>query len=104
MRFIAGFLLTALAVAATNTGEKLLDAVRSDDQAAVARLIRDGADVNTREPDGACALSWAVVRGNIPVAESLLKAGANPNLTNELGVGPLSLALEKGSAKLANIL
>ena len=82
MRFIAGFLLTALALAATNAGEKLLDAVRSDDQAAVARSIQDGADVNAREQDGATALSWAVVRGNIPVTELLLKAGANPNLTN----------------------
>ena len=104
MRIIAGFLLIALPVAATNAGERLLDAVRSDDQSAAARLIRDGADVNTREPDGASALSWAVVRGNISVAESLLKAGANPNLTNELGVGPLSLALENGSPKLATIL
>ena len=53
MRIIAGFLLIAFPVAATNAGERLLDAVRSDNPSAVARLIQDGADVNAREPDGA---------------------------------------------------
>ena len=104
MRIIAGFLLAALPILATSAEERLLDAVRSDDQSAVARLIQDGADVNAREEDGGTALSWAIVRSNIAVSQSLLKAGADPNLANESGIGPLSLAVTNGSSVLAALL
>ena len=70
---------------APSAEETLIDAARSDDQIRGSRLIRDGADVNAREEEGGTALSWADMRSNIAVAESLLKAGANPNLANELG-------------------
>ena len=43
-------------------------------------------------------------RSNIAVAEFLLKAGADPNLTNELGIGPLSLAITNGSSAIARLL
>jgi ankyrin repeat protein len=101
----AGFLISGLlSVAAANLGQTLVDATRSDDNSAVARLIRDGADVNAREQDGATALSWAAMRSNVVAAEMLLKAGANPNLMNELGVGPLALAVENGSAAITALL
>lgn len=75
----------------------LIDAVKSDDLAAVERLLRAGANVNETEPDGATALAWAATRVNHDVAALLLRAGANPNLTNELGIGPLALAIAGGA-------
>ena len=61
-------------------------------------------DVNAREQDGATALAWAAVRCNPGIAKLLLKAGANPNLTNEQGVGPLYLAISNGSTEMVELL
>ncbi len=84
--------------ATSKFGEALIDGARSDDRAAVAMLLERAADVNAREDDGTTALAWAAARSNITIAELLLKAGANHDLTNELGIGPLSLAIPNGSA------
>jgi len=68
-------------------GEALIDAARSDDRAAVVALLDQKADVNAREDDGTTSLAWAATRSNTGIAELLLKAGANPDLTNEMGIG-----------------
>ena len=96
--------LLAVLPGSASSPDAILRAVQSDDAAAVARLIRERANVNAREPDGATALAWAAMRSNIAVAELLLKAGADPNLTNETGVSPLSLAITNGSAAIAALL
>src|SRR5450755_991142 len=85
-------------------GADLIDAVRNDDPAAAAALVKKRADVNAREEDGATALAWAAIRGNIESATLLLKAGANPNLTNEQGIGPLYLAITNGAPAVAQLL
>src|SRR5947208_10200948 len=83
--------MLAVLPASASSPDAILRAVQSDDAVAVARLIREHANVNAREQDGATALAWAAMRSNIAAAELLLKAGADPNLTNEMGVSPLSL-------------
>ncbi len=93
-------LALALTLSAREPGA-LLDAVRSDDRAAVERLLKAGADPNEREQDGATPLSWAATRANTTIASLLLKAGANPNLTNELGLSPLAIAIANGAVDLA---
>jgi len=85
-------------------GSALIDASRNDDRTAVAVLVTQRIDVNAREGDGATALAWAAIRSNIDIAALLLKAGANPNLTNELGIGPLSLAIANGSTAMVRLL
>jgi hypothetical protein len=97
---IAVLVAAANVAAGSESSFPLIDAVRADDQAAVARITAEGADVNAREPDGSTALAWAAMRSNVAVADLLLKAGANPNLTNELGIGPLSLAMENDSEEI----
>ena len=82
----------------------LLDAVQGDDRAAVVKLLAQGAEVNAQEPDGATALAWAVFRCNAGIARQLLDAGANPDLTNELGIGPLWLAIQAHSADMVELL
>ncbi len=83
-------------------GGALSDAVRGDDRSAVEKLLRDGANPNERESDGATPLAWAATRTNAEITGVLLKAGADPNLTNELGIGPLALAISNASAAIVN--
>lgn len=78
----------------------LLDAARGDDRGAVEQLLKQGANPNERESDGATPLAWAATRTNTEIAGMLLKAGADPNLTNELGIGPLALAIANGSSEI----
>lgn len=80
----------------------LLDAVRSDDRPAVEQLLKQGANPNDRESDGATPLAWAAVRANPDITALLLNAKADPNLTNELGIGPLSLAITNGAPKIVD--
>ncbi|HZT31960.1 MAG TPA: ankyrin repeat domain-containing protein [Bryobacteraceae bacterium] len=100
------FSVPALAAppAAAGSGEALLEAVQNDDQAAVETLLKQKADVNAREDDGATPLAWAALRSNAGIAALLLKAGANPNLRNEQGISPLYLAITNGSPAVVKLL
>lgn len=87
------------AAAETADGRALIAAAKRGDRAAVTRLLRT-VPVNTRAGDGSTALAWAVYADDATLAETLLKAGADPNLLNDYGVGPLSLACGNGNDAL----
>jgi ankyrin repeat protein len=60
--------------------EALMAAVRADNTADVAQLIKKGADANSRtSPNGWSALHYAARNGNVEVVQQLLSAGADPN-------------------------
>jgi ankyrin repeat protein len=60
--------------------EALMAAVKADNSADVAELIKKGADANSRtSPTGWSALHYAARNGNVEVVQQLLSAGANPN-------------------------
>src|SRR6185312_16415307 len=102
--------LSAVAVAAKAAtlpvaeSNALVEAVQADDRASVARILATHPNVNFQQDDGSTALAWAAVRCNIEVAQLLMKAGANPNLTNEQGVGPLYIAIENRSTPMVRML
>ena len=102
--------LSAVAVAAKAAtlpvadSNALVEAVQADDRASVARILATHPNVNSQQDDGSTALAWAAVRCNTEIARLLLKAGANPNLTNEHGVGPLYIAIENRSAPIVRML
>jgi ankyrin repeat protein len=100
---VAVALLAALP-ALGKLGDALIEAARADDQSGVAAVVRQGVDVNTREEDGTTALAWAANHSNLTIAELLLSKGANPDLTNALGIGPLSLAITNGSKAIVRLL
>jgi ankyrin repeat protein len=52
-------------------------------------LIRDGADVNAKGPNGHTALWCAAQQGRIELCELFVATGAVVNETEERGVGPL---------------
>ncbi|MFN7934789.1 MAG: ankyrin repeat domain-containing protein [Bryobacteraceae bacterium] len=85
-------------------GDALLDAARNDDRAAVAALIAQKAELNARDADGTTALGWAAARSNVEIASLLLNAGADPSLTNELGIGPLMIAITNGAGEMVKLL
>ncbi|MDQ2900874.1 MAG: ankyrin repeat domain-containing protein [Acidobacteriota bacterium] len=88
----------------TTFGPALIDAVQNDDPSQVVALLAKHVDVNAREEDGSTALAWASVRCNREIAALLLKADANPNLTNDRGIGPLYLAMTNGAPAIVQLL
>ena len=79
---------------------RLADAMQKQDKAAVGTLIRDKANVNAAQPDGATALHWAVHWDDLETAQLLIGAGANVNARNEYSATPLSLACTNGNAAM----
>lgn len=49
----------------------------------ICRLLSDGVNVNTRHPLGWTALQVASINGQLQVVETLLKAGADPDLGDD---------------------
>ena len=56
--------------------------------------------MNALAADGATALHWAAERDDVSLADTLLKAAAKPDLANDYGVKPLTLAAGNGSAPM----
>jgi len=69
-------------------------------------LLDHDADINHQDRRGWSALHAAAQEGNNHIIELLLKAGANPNLTDSYGNGPLWIATlnAKGVETIPNLL
>ena len=78
----------------------IADAAERRAVAALRALVKQGADVNAPQPDGATAVHWAAHWDDVAIASELLRAGADPNAANDYGVTPLLLAAENGSAEM----
>jgi ankyrin repeat protein len=85
---------------AAGPDRRVVDAAKRDDLKAVEEAIRQKADVNAAQPDGATPIHWAAHHGDLPIAEALIKAGVNVNVTEEGGVTPLALAAMNGDAAM----
>lgn len=69
-------------------------AARENALAAGRALVAGGADLDAVDPDGATALVIAIINAHYEFAEVLLEAGADPNITDESGMGPLYAAVD----------
>src|SRR5215831_16629195 len=74
------------------TKADLADAAMRGDQTTVRTLLRQKADVNAAQIDGATALHWAVYNDDLETAKLLIQAGARPDAANREGITPLYLA------------
>jgi uncharacterized protein len=83
---------------------RVADAAEKRDSKAVAALLKQGADVNAPQPDGATALHWAAHWNDVAAAKVLTAAGAKANAANDYGVTPLFLAATNGSADMIGLL
>jgi ankyrin repeat protein len=81
--------------------ELVADAAERRDVDALRALLKQGADPNAAQADGATALHWAVHWDDHQAVDILVRAGAKPDSLNDLGVFPLSLACANGSGAMA---
>jgi uncharacterized protein len=63
---------------------------------ALAQLAA-GADVNQRSVDGTTALHWAVYRQDVELVVALLMQDADPDIRNDYGASPMTVASEHGN-------
>src|SRR5262249_3858658 len=61
---------------------ELLVAVRNGDHSQVQKLLRDGADVNTADSEGATALMHSVIESDLKMMKLLIDNKANVNAKN----------------------
>ena len=83
---------------------KIVDAAEHQDMGLVRTLLVNGVDANSKQPDGATALHWAVHWNDIATAEVLIGEGANVNAVNRSGESPLALACGNGNATMVQAL
>jgi ankyrin repeat protein len=102
---LIAFAITAVVCGAEGSGLPLVEAARSGNREQLRSLIEQKkVDVNASEADGSTALHWASHRDDSESALLLIRAGANVNSTNDLGVTPLWSGCQNGSAALVQAL
>lgn len=101
---VARWLVAVLVVAglgATDREAALLDAVKAGDVSVVRMLVQQQkVSANASEIDGTTALAWAVQHNSEPIADVLLRAGADAARANRYGMAPVFLAAANGNAAI----
>jgi len=82
----------------------LTNAVTSGDEKAVSALLANGADVNETTGGGQTALILAVIFGHTNLIKLLLRAGADPQQRDNLGLNALEWAQRRGLPEAIAIL
>ncbi len=70
----------------------------------LAQMLRQGFDVDTCDYDGRTGLMLASAHGNLEIVHSLLAAGAEPSLKDNLGGSALLEACKGGHENLVRVL
>ena len=103
-KLLAILLLSATPFTASAAENKLLAAVKTDDHAALKKLLAAHVNVNAPLPDKSTVLAWAVDRQDEDIVKMLLAAGAKPDLADVSGATPLMLACEMGQPGIVTAL
>jgi uncharacterized protein len=72
----------------------LMFAARQSAIDAARALAESNADLNATDPDGATALSIAIINGHFDLAKMLVEKGANPNVSDDSGMAALYAAVD----------
>jgi ankyrin repeat protein len=98
-------LLGGLPFMAAPSGEALLAAARNGNAAEVERLLKEGAEVDTRTRYATTPLYFAARNGHLDVVKLLLAKGADPNVTDTFyKMHVLAAAAEKGGVPVMKAL
>ena len=101
---LALVLMTAWLGAAPSPSS-VADAAMKGDRDAVRALLKQGADVSASKGDGMTALHYAAERGDTPMTEMLVYAGANVAAVTRIGqYTPLHLASRSGNGPVVEAL
>ncbi len=104
---LVGTLLAAVLVAgpvlAAGDAE-LVDAVKNQDREKMLNLVMAKTNLNTRADDGSTALLWAAHWNDLESAALIIRAGADPEIANDLKMTPLSEACLNGSPEMVALL
>ena len=99
--FLSSLPVTSWAAAAD---DRLVEAVRGNDIAAIKSELAAGANANTQLADKSSVLEWAIDRQNEEAVKLLLTAGASANAPDPTGIAPLALACEFGNPAIVTSL
>ena len=104
----AAVLISSAAFAQTAPVRKdtrLAEAAMQGDRDGVRVLVGQKADVNSAQGDGMTALHWAALKGDVAMADMLLKAGATVKATTRIeSLTPLYMACNTGNAPMVELL
>src|SRR5215471_14294744 len=92
MRRLVMLLLIAFSTVFGADSPDLLLAIRDGDHARVQKILRAGADVNTRDGDGTTALMHSVIESDVSMMKLLLDSGAEVDAKNTHGSTALMYA------------
>ena len=87
----------------TMTQKPIVKAVREGDEEKVRQALLKGENPNQSDSSGRPLLMIAIVAGQMAVAETLLKAGALPDMFDKEGYTSLTRAAERGDAGLGAV-
>jgi len=82
----------------------LTNAVTRGDEQAVSAILANGADVNETTGGGQTALILAVIFGHTNLVKLLMRAGADPQLRDNLGLNAIEWAQRRGLTEAVAIL
>ena len=82
----------------------LTNAVQSGDEQAVSAILANGADVNGTTGGGQTALILAIIFGHTNLVKLLMRAGADPQLRDNLGLNAVEWAQRRGLTEAVAIL
>jgi ankyrin repeat protein len=84
-----GFAALFLMLTSLSAASDLFQSIRSNDCAAVKRLVSTREAANSRNQNGATALMYAALHADINCMKHLFNSGADPNAANPAGATPL---------------
>ena len=84
--------------------KNIFEAAKFGDLNKVQQFIREGADVNSIDEDGAPVLFSALDSGQIDIIEELLKAGADVNTSGDIGITPLMISVDSEREDILKLL
>ena len=82
----------------------VVQAAKDADWAKLSSLLSNQGNVQDVYGDGTSALHWASYHDNVQVAVELIDLGGDVNSVTDLGVTPLWLAADNGSAAMVDAL
>ena len=96
--------LTITAGAAFAADPEVVEAVKNQDRERMLNLVWAKVNLNARGEDGSTALLWAAHWNDLETAALFIRAGADPEIANDLKMTPLSEACTNASAEMIALL